>query len=116
MALTLGMITIDSADPGPLARWWAELTGGAIEQENDGWFHVVAVPGWGHKLGFQKVDDPTPGKNRLHMDLSAPDLDAEVDRVLAVGGTELYRENMDGFRWVVFADPEGNRFCVSGAH
>lgn len=116
MALTLGMITIDSTDPGPLAQWWADLTGGTIEQENDGWFYMVGVPGWGHKLGFQKVGDPTPGKNRQHMDLGSEDLDAEVERVLAAGGTEVHRENMDGFRWVTFADPQGNLFCVSGAH
>jgi len=116
MALTLGMITIDSTDPGPLAKWWAELTGGTIEQENDGWFYIVGVPSWGQKLGFQKVSDPTPGKNRQHMDLGSADLDAEVERVLAAGATEVHRENMDGFRWVTFADPQGNQFCVSGAH
>ncbi|QBJ97252.1 VOC family protein [Rhodococcus sp. ABRD24] len=116
MTLTLGMITFDSTDPGPLARWWADLTGGTIETENDGWFYMVGIPGWGQKLGFQKVDDPAAGKNRLHMDLGSLDLDAEVDRVLAAGAVEVRRENMDGFRWVVFADPQGNQFCVSGAH
>lgn len=116
MALTLGMITIDSTDPGPLAKWWADLTGGTIEQENDGWFYVVGVPGWSHKLGFQKVDDPTPGKNRQHMDLTSADLDGEVERVLTAGATEVRRENLDGFRWVTLADPQGNQFCVSGTH
>ncbi len=50
------------------------------------------------------------------MDLGSGDLDAEVERVLAAGATEVHRENMDGFRWVTFADPQGNQFCVSGAH
>jgi len=116
MALTLGMITIDSTDPGPLAKWWAEQTGGVVEQENGGWFYMVGVPGWGQKLGFQKVDDPTPGKNRQHMDLASPDLDGEVARLVAAGASEVHREDMDGFRWVVLADPQGNQFCVSGAH
>lgn len=116
MTLTLGMISFDSTDPGPLARWWADLTGGTVEAENDGWFFVVGVPGWGHKLGFQKVDDPAPGKNRIHLDMVSSDLDAEVVRVLAAGAAEVHRESMDGFRWVVFADPQSNQFCVSGAH
>ena len=37
-----------------------------------------------------------------------------AERVFAVGATEVHRENLDGFRWVVFADPQGNQFCVSG--
>ncbi|WP_258008667.1 VOC family protein, partial [Rhodococcus sp. ENV425] len=78
MALNIGMITFDSADPGPLATWWAEQIGGRIEQDNDGWFYIVGMPGTAQKLGFQKVPDPTPGKNRVHLDLVAPDLDAEV--------------------------------------
>ncbi|MFD4180899.1 VOC family protein [Rhodococcus sp. NPDC058514] len=114
MTLTLGMITFDSADPSPLAAWWAEQTGGRIEQENDGWFYVVAVPGGGPKLAFQKVPDPTPGKNRVHLDLGAPDLDAEVTRLVAAGAREYERHDMDGFRWVTLTDPDGNRFCVTG--
>lgn len=114
MTLTLGMITVDSADPGPLATWWAEQVGGRIEQENEGWFFLVGVPGAPYKLAFQKVEDPTPGKNRMHLDLSAPDLDAEVARLTANGATEYERHDMDGFRWVTLTDPDGNRFCVSG--
>lgn len=116
MTLTLGMITFDSANPGPLAAWWAEQTGGQIEQENDGWFYMVGVPGAAHKLAFQKVSDPTPGKNRVHLDLTSEDLDAEVARLTAAGAQEYERHNMDGFRWVTLTDPDGNRFCVSGSH
>ena len=36
-------------------------------------------------MAFQKVDDPTPGKNRIHVDLRADDLDAEVDRLVEAG-------------------------------
>ena len=114
MTLALEMIPVDSDDPGPLARWWAEQTGGEVLEENDGWFHVVSVPGWQARLTFQKVGDPTPGKNRIHLDLSTPDLDAEVARLLAAGASEHERHEMGGFRWVTLADPDGNRFCVSG--
>ena len=30
MTLNLAMITFDSTDPGPLARWWAAQAGGTI--------------------------------------------------------------------------------------
>lgn len=116
MTLTLGMITFDSLDPGPLARWWAEQLGGSVTQENDGWFYVVEVPGATTNFAFQKVPDPTAGKNRIHLDLSSEDLDAEVSRLIEAGASEHHRENMDGFRWVTLTDPDGNQFCVSGAH
>lgn len=116
MTLTLGMITFDSVDPGPLAKWWAEQTGGIIEQENDGWFYVVGIPGAAHKLAFQQVPDPTPGKNRVHLDLGAEDLDGEVRRLTAAGATEVAQREMEGFRWVTLADPDGNQFCVAGQH
>ncbi|MFZ2173515.1 MAG: VOC family protein [Rhodococcus sp. (in: high G+C Gram-positive bacteria)] len=116
MALALVMITVDSTEPGPLAAWWARQTGGVVEQENDGWFYVVAIPGSPQKLAFQKVDDPTPGKNRIHLDLTSDDLDAETGRLGSEGATEVGRHEMGGFRWVTLADPDGNQFCVSGPH
>ncbi|MCJ0902983.1 VOC family protein [Rhodococcus sp. ARC_M6] len=115
MTLNLEMITFDSLDPGPLARWWAEQLGGTIKEENDGFFYIVDVPGSAN-FAFQKVPDPTAGKNRIHLDLSSADLDAEVTRLIEAGATEHHRENMDGFRWVTLVDPDGNQFCVSGAH
>ena len=60
MKLTLTMVTIDSADPAPLAAWWAARLEAPIVQENEGWFYVIdATP----LLAIQKVEDPTPGKN-----------------------------------------------------
>ena len=32
---------------------------------------------------IQKVPDPTPGKNRVHVDFGAADVDAEVARLVA---------------------------------
>jgi predicted enzyme related to lactoylglutathione lyase len=66
-------------------------------------------------LSFQKVDDPTPGKNRIHLDLTAEDLDAEVDRLLGAGATLVAHRGDENFRWVTLADPDGNQFCVAGA-
>ncbi|WP_138999604.1 VOC family protein [Rhodococcus zopfii] len=116
MALGIGMITFDSANPGPLATWWAELTGGRIEQDNGGYFYIVALPDSAQKLGFQAVSDPTPGKNRVHLDLNTEHLDGEVKRLVAAGATEVHRQELDGFSWVTLADPDGNLFCVASGH
>jgi hypothetical protein len=67
-------------------------------------------------LSFQKVEDPTPGKNKVHLDLTTDDLDAEVDRLLGVGASLVERRGDESFRWVTLADPDGNQFCVAGRH
>ena len=110
--LTVGMITFDTLDAVGLARWWARQTGGTVADDADGWFVVVRVPA-GPMLAFQKVTDPTPGKNRVHLDLSAPDRDAWVERLVADGATLVDRHEEGGFVWIVLADPDGNQFCVA---
>ncbi|USQ79991.1 VOC family protein [Ornithinimicrobium faecis] len=117
MTLTVGMITTDTTDAEALARWWAEQTGAEVAETNEGWFVIVrggTLPVW---LAFQKVEEVTPGKNRLHLDLTASGgLDTEVERLLASGATLVERRGDEHFRWVTLADPQGNQFCVSGPH
>ncbi|SDD20377.1 VOC family protein [Auraticoccus monumenti] len=117
MTMTLAMITLDSDDPAPLARWWAERLGGSVVEENDGYFLIVSLPGTDHLMAFQQVPDPTPGKNKMHLDLVAGgSLEAEVTELVAVGATEVARHELGGFAWVTLADPQGNQFCVSEPH
>lgn len=113
MTLKLGMVTIDTIDAEPLARWWAEQTDAEITQTNEGWFVVLEGGGLPVMLAFQKVDDPTIGKNRIHLDLSAPDLDVEIDRLVTAGATLIERRGDENFRWVTLADPQGNEFDVA---
>src|SRR3954470_7477617 len=105
MALNVEMVTFDSSDPVKLAGWWAEHFGGTTHELMPGEFFAVARAE-GPRLGFQKVADRTPGKNRVHLDFSATDVDAEVARLTAAGATEKERHKVgDNFRWVVLADP-----------
>lgn len=115
MTLTLGMITLDSTDPVPLATWWAEQTGAEVADPFGGTFLLVRGGGLPATLAFQLVGDPTPGKNKMHLDLAAPDLDAEVDRLLGVGATLVERRGDENFAWVTLADPQGNEFCVTSS-
>lgn len=115
----LGMVTMDTADARGLAAWWAERLGGEIAFDADGYFCSVVVPGWQTKLGFQLVEDPTPGKNRLHLDLDVPpgtDREATLAEWTAAGATHLGEFTEGRMSWDVFADPDGNQFCVGGAH
>jgi predicted enzyme related to lactoylglutathione lyase len=114
MTLCVENITFDSTDPDQLAEWWAGAVNGTINALAPGFF-VTVTRQRGPGLAFQKVDDPTPGKNRVHIDFSAADLEAEVKRLVGLGATETGRgEAGPALRWVVFADPDGNAFCVAG--
>ena len=113
--LAVEMVTFDCDDPDALAQWWAQAVGGEVNPLVPGEFVLVAGPE-GPRLGFQKVPDPTPGKNRVHLDFAAPDIEAEVARLVGLGASETGRHDMgEDFRWVVLADPAGNAFCIGGA-
>jgi hypothetical protein len=110
------MVTFDTTDPRRLAAWWADQTSGQIVADMEGFFVMVALPG-GFTLGFQKVGDPTPGKNKLHLDCGSVDPAAEVERLIAAGATFVAKHDEDPtFAWTVLADPDGNQFCVAPPH
>ncbi|MBD3913974.1 VOC family protein [Nocardioides hwasunensis] len=116
MTLSIGMITIDTPAATPLATWWAERFGAAVVQDFGGEFVILGGGGLPVLLGFQQVEDATPGKNRIHLDLAASDLDGAVDELVAAGAGLVERRGDDTFRWVTLTDPDGNLFCVSGQH
>src|SRR5262245_28152651 len=64
-------------------------------------------------LALQKVAERKQGKNRMHIDIPSHDLDADRAKLLQLGARELQRYTKAGYHWVVFADPEGNEFCLS---
>jgi hypothetical protein len=63
MALNVEMVTFDCVDPAQLAEWWAQQFEGETQELIPGEF-IAVIRADGPRLGFQKVDDPTPGKNR----------------------------------------------------
>lgn len=116
---TLGMITIDTSDVRRIAGWWAERLGGQVLLDAGEYFSIVGVPGWDVNLGFQLVPDATPGKNRIHLDLSWDEGQSREDGIaewIAAGAVHLGQRGEDGFHWDTFVDPDGNEFCISAAH
>lgn len=113
--IKLGMITTDTTDARELAGWWAKRLGGQIVDDLDGWFCIVRIPESSVTLGFQKVSEVTPGKNRVHLDLDRS-LDADrassVAEWVAAGATHLASVTEAGLSWDTFLDPHGNEFCL----
>lgn len=110
-------VTIDATDVAPVAQFWSSALGYRIDAGDDGSAKLYppisagpdAVTVW-----VQRVSEAKQGKNRLHLDLNADqgDVDAEVERLLALGAVRADVGQSDEDPFVVLADPAGNEFCV----
>lgn len=114
-------VTFDALDPESLSRFWAEATGYDVASSSDDFVRLRAPDSRGVRhILFFRVDDPTPGKNRTHVDLAHPEPLDEIERLVGLGAT-VVEVNADGSpkwrhgngtRWVPMQDPEGNEFCI----
>src|SRR5690349_12785856 len=119
MANRITTVLVDCADPDRLAEFYrAVLDWEVLDRSDQDWVEI-GPPGQPAKgpvptLLFQRVPDPTPGKNRLHLDLNATDRDqeAELARLLELGATRADIGQTGDETWEVLADPEGNVFCL----
>lgn len=127
MALRWYSTVVDCRDVAAQGRWWAAALGWkAVYESHD---EVVLVPQHASEeslratpweqvppgLVFVPVSEGKSVKNRLHIDLAphtSDDRDAEIARLLDLGATRVEVGQSDDVSWDVFADPEGNEFCV----
>lgn len=118
MACRFSELVVDSRDPEALAAFWAAvLDYRVLGREDDGSVEIGPAEGFGGPaptLVFGPVADPTPGKLRLHIDVSPTDRDqeAELERLLALGAVPADVGQTGDESWHVLADPEGNEFCL----
>jgi hypothetical protein len=69
--------------------------------------------GVGPNLSLDRVRANLEIPPRLHLDLYTEDQPLEVERLLALGATEVHWDKRPpDADYVILADPEGNRFCV----
>jgi predicted enzyme related to lactoylglutathione lyase len=115
VSVHLQQVTFDAADPTALAQFWSEVTGYSVEFGNEFITRLTGDGTAGPAFLFLKVPEGKTAKNRMHIDLGTPDLEAEVTRVLALGADLVGRYEEFGVTWATFHDPEGNEFCI-GLH
>ena len=110
---------LDCPDPRSLARFYADLLGMRInEDDGDGaWVVIGRDEGWrraglpargpaGSRRGWPDPQHP----QQEHLDIRVDDVEAAQAEVLRLGATLLEDEQGTGFR--VFADPAGHPFCL----
>jgi len=97
-----------------VARFWAELLGREVVDEDDS----VLLPGDESQVGLRFVGATTTlkvGLNRLHLHLTSASPEeqrATVEKTLSLGGCHLDVGQLPEERHVVLSDPGGNEFCV----
>jgi predicted enzyme related to lactoylglutathione lyase len=111
------VVVIDCSDLDRSARFWSGVLGytaGAEPASTGPYRGLQPESGAGIEVLLQQVPEGKRDKNRLHLDLRTPDLEAEVSRVLELGATLLTSEPVaeNGWLWHILADPDGNEFCV----
>jgi hypothetical protein len=104
-------VVVDAADPGRLARWWAEVLDYRVLDEAAGEVMIGKSRDAEPMLTFCLVPEDRAGKNRLHLDIVPADQAAEVERLVDMGARHVDVGQRD-VSWTVLADPEGNVFCV----
>lgn len=109
------VVVIDCHDLDRSAEFWCQVLGYQRPYPQSGpYLALVSPTADAVELLLQQVPEPKNSKNRLHLDLRTPDLDAEVSRVLALGAVQVTKTSLveHAWRWHVLADPDGNEFCV----
>ncbi len=112
MPARIGNITFDCANPDLVADFWAAALGYVKQGSDERYAAIIDPNGVSPRLYFQKVPEPKTVKNRVHLDLNVPDMEAEVDRLVGLGARKVRVFDENGETWTVMNDPEGNEFCV----
>lgn len=112
MSLRFTEICLDANDTEALAAWWAQALHWPVQPAQDEGEWLLRPPdGQGPDWLFLPVPEGKSVKNRIHLDFTPDDQDAEVSRLLALGARHVDIGQGEQ-SWVVLADPEGNEFCV----
>jgi len=108
---------VEAPDPAALARFYSELLGWPIVQDEPG-TTVMGTPG-GAFIVFQRSDGyqppvwpPGPGDQRpmVHFDFQVGDLEEARAEAVALGATVADHQPQEDVR--VMFDPAGHPFCL----
>ncbi len=113
----IGSIVIRVDDLARQTAFWAAALDYVPRDENSDDF-VLLRPrdGAGPNVSLDQVRSTVQVPPRIHLDLYAEDQAEEVERLIAMGATEVHWDKQPADAdYIILADPEGNRFCVIDA-
>jgi predicted enzyme related to lactoylglutathione lyase len=113
---SLRFVIIDAADTEKEAAFWGTVLGvGVAERFGEGYVILDSAEDGAPKLTFQPVPESKVVKNRLHFDLKVSDIEAATTELESLGASRAPDGDfdMEGYRWRVMNDPEGNEFCIA---
>lgn len=106
---------IDVSDLEQGVSFWSKVLNAVEESLSEQSRHVyrrLRLPDSEIRILLQKTNDQKTSKERMHLDLEADDVEAEVKRLEALGATRWDHQVERGFEFWVLCDPWGNEFCV----
>jgi predicted enzyme related to lactoylglutathione lyase len=106
--------TIDCNDLEEMTRFWGELLDVEFQVLEPFGF-LAHAPDRKVTVWLQQVPDKKEGKNRVHLDFVAADMEAALEKVVSLGGSIGDRQQWHDFVWTTCADPEGNVFDIMQA-
>ena len=114
MPARMSCVCIDAVDPHPIADFWAAVLGWDVIEDSDEGISLAAPSRDLPTLDILPVPEAKTVKNRLHLDLRADgtSFDDELDRLESLGARRVEVGQGPELTWLVFADPEGNEFCL----
>jgi catechol 2,3-dioxygenase-like lactoylglutathione lyase family enzyme len=114
MPVRISCVCIDAVEPRPVADFWAAVLGWEVVEDGDEGISLASPGGDVPTLDVLPVPERKQVKNRLHLDLRADgtSFEAEVDRLEGLGARRVDVGQGRDVTWVVYADPEGNEFCL----
>jgi hypothetical protein len=114
MPARISCVCIDAVQPRPVADFWAAVLGWEVVEDSDDGISLASPARDLPTLDILPVPEANQVKNRLHLDLRADrtSFEAEVDRLESLGARRVDVGQGPDVTWVVFADPEGNEFCL----
>ena len=110
----IGSIVLRVDDLERQTEFW-EAALGYVRRQDDSDDFVLLRPrdGVGPNLSLDRVRSTLQIPPRIHLDMYTEDQAGEVERLIALGATEVHWDKRPpDADYVILADPEGNRFCV----
>ena len=104
-------VVIDVNDLERAAAFWSAVLGARRGRRLGAYLRLESSDP-GPEVLLQVVPEPNQVKARLHLDIATPNMDADAQRVEALGGRKLRVVQEDSERFIVMTDTEGNEFCL----